>query len=195
MDNLSLNRRSLAPIHCASKGSSRSNINSLHFEADGTTVATDGHLMAVVTPATPLEGVNQLEPFQLDVDALQALNKEQRKRFATEATIDREATNANGHCRIETPGAGAVEIPKLDCNYPDWKQVQVTDPTQYSVTIGLPVLEQMIATARQFTGTTKGQRAMVRFDFQEDCELKPFTVTHEHADGDTLTVTMMPGRK
>lgn len=206
MDNLSLNHRTLAPIHCASKDSSRFNINSLHVEADGTTVATDGHIMAVVTPASPLEGVNQLEPFTLEAEHLKNLNKDQRKKNAPGNWIDTQATNTNGHCRLETiSGAGAVEIPKLDCTYPAWKQVLPTDPTHYTVRISLHVLEAMIATARQFTDTKKGhggtlgmdaKRSIVRFDFQEDSECKPIVVTTEDRDsGDTLKVVMMPCRK
>lgn len=192
---LSLNRRTLSPLHCASADATRYSINSLHIEADGTTIATDGHLMAVVTPASPLEGSSQLEPFTLEADHLKALNKEQRKKNAPDATIDLEATNANGHCRIEIPGAGAVEIPKLAFDYPDWRQVQTSEPPEFSVCISLIVLEQMIATARQFTDTTKGKTAVMRFDFPKESELKPFTATHEHPDGDTLKVTMMPCRK
>ena len=203
---LSLNRRTLSPLHCASSDSTRFNINSLHIEADGTTVATDGHIMAVVTPGAMGEiGSEQLKPLQLDADALKALNKEQRKKNAPEATIDLESTNANGHCRIETAGSGAVEIPKLDCNYPNWQQVVPTEPTHYSVRISLHVLESMIATARQFTDTKKGhggtlgqdsKRSIVQFDFQEDSELKPIVVTTEDRDtGDTLKVVMMPCRK
>ena len=200
---LSLNRRTLSPLHCASSDATRFNINSLHVEADGTTIATDGHILAVVTPSSPLEGSSKLKPFTLEADHLKALNKEQRKRTAPEATIDLEATNANGHCRIETPGAGAVEIPKLDCTYPDWKQVLPTDPTHYSVRISLHVLESMIATARQFTDTKKGHggglngsKSIVQFDFQEESECKPIVVTTEDRDtGDTLKVVMMPCRK
>ena len=199
---LSLNRRTLSPLHCASSDSTRFNINSLHVEANGTTIATDGHILAVVTPGTPLEIGDELTPFTLEADHLKALNKEQRKRTAPEATIALESTNANGHCRIETAGSGAVEIPKLDCTYPDWKQVLPTDPTHYTVRISLHVLESMIATARQFTDTKKGQggafgtagaKSIVQFDFQEDSDCKPIVVTTEDRDtGDTLKVVMMP---
>lgn len=202
---LSLNHRTLSPLHCASADSTRYQINSLRIEADGTTIATNGHIMAVVTPGKPLEGSEQLEPFTLEADHLKTLNKEQRKRNTPEATIDLEATNENGHCRIETPGSGAVEIPKLQCEYPDWRQVQPSEPPHYSVRISLHVLESMIATARQFTDTKKGNggafgtagaKSIVQFDFQEDCELKPIVVTTEDkTSGDTLKVVMMPCRK
>ena len=200
---LSLNRRTLSPLHCASNDSTRFNINTLHVEADGKTIATDGHIMAVVTPGKPLEGSDRLEPFTLEADHLKALNKEQRKKNAPEATIDLEATNANGHCRIETAGSGAVEIPKQTLGYPNWQAVVPTEPTHYSVRISLHVLESMIATSRQFTDTKKGQggglggsKSIVQFDFQEDSELKPIVVTTEDRDtGDTLKVVMMPCRK
>lgn len=192
---LSLNRRSLAPIHCASTDKSRENLTTLHFEPDGTTVATDGHLMAVVTPGEPLHESQHLTPFELNTGDLGPILKEQRRKHALPTEVDRIRTNENGHCRIDV-GGGAVEIPKVQhVTFPDWKVVQVTEPTHYSVSISLAVLEQMIATARQFTDTKKGQLAVMRFDFQEESELKPFTVTHEHRDGDTLKVTMMPCRK
>ena len=201
---LSLNHRTLSPLHCASNDAGRFNINTLHVEADGKTIATDGHIMAVVTPGKPLEGSDRLEPFTLEADHLKNLNKDQRKKNAPDNWIDPQATNANGHCRLETiSGAGAVEIPKLDCTYPNWQQVLPTDPTHYSVRISLHVLESMIATARQFTDTKKGHggglggsKSIVQFDFQEDSECKPIVVTTEDRDtGDTLKVVMMPCRK
>ena len=204
---LSLNRRTLSPLHCASSDETRFNINTLHVEADGTTIATDGHIMAVVTPGSidKEEWPQEVRPFTLEADHLKNLNKEQRKRNAPEATIDIKATNANGHCRIDTAGSGAVEIPKLDCTYPNWQQVVPSDPAHYSVRISLHVLESMIATARQFTDTKKGHggtfgtsgaKSIVQFDFQEDCELKPIVVTTEDkTSGDTLKVVMMPCRK
>ena len=202
---MQLNRRTLSPLHCASDDPTRFNINSLRVEADGKTIATNGHILAVVTPAKPLGGSEQLEPFTLEADALKTLNKEQRKKRAPQATINHEATNANGHCRVETAGSGAVEIPKMECTYPDWQQVLPSDAPHYSVRISLHVLESMIATARQFTDTKKGHgavfgpsanKSIVQFDFQEDCELKPIVVTTEDkTSGDTLKVVMMPCRK
>ena len=208
---LSLNRRTLSPLHCASSDSTRFNINSLRVEADGTTIATNGHLMAVVTPGKPLEGSEQLEPFTLEADHLKNLNKDQRKKNAPDNWIDTQATNANGHCRLETiSGAGAVEIPKLQCEYPNWKQIQPTGEPHYSVRISLHVLEQMIATARQFTDTKKGQggtfgteasKSIMQFDFRSDglggaTHMHPIVVTTEDkVSGDSLYVAMMPCRK
>ncbi len=196
-----INRRSLAPLHCASTDSTHFNINALHFTEEGQTIGTDGHLMAVFTPPAPPQAPDRLQPFTLEAEHLKALNKEQRKRFAPLAEIDRLATNANGHCRIETAGSGAVEIPKLQGTYPDWKQVIPSDPPAFAVHLSLEILEKMIATVRQFTETRKGEACPVRLDFQEAEEngecLRPVVVTRDHAneDGDTLRVIMMPCRK
>ena len=202
MPALSLNRRSLAPIHCASTDKSREHLTTLHFEPDGTTVATNGHVMAVVTPGEPLHESQHLNPFELNVGDLAPILKEQRKKNATPADVNRLKTNTHEHCRIDTGMGSAVEIPKVQCTYPDWKQVLPTDPTYYSVRISLHVLESMIASARQFTGTRKGEggmfgvegrKSIVQFDFHEDTECKPFTVTAKDKDsGDTLKVVMMP---
>ena len=200
MTALSLNRRTLAPLHCASDDSTRYALNSLHIEPDGTTVATNGHLMAVCKPSQPLEGDDTLTAFELAADDLKEINKQQRKKVAPEAIVDTEATNQNGHCRVTSNGR-AYELPKNDPGFPDWRKIEALSDTEvyHSVTISLATLEQMIASARQFSQTRKGDGCAMRFDFPENTDGKggwdPFRVTHIDKDsGDTLEVTIMPMR-
>ena len=41
-----INHRTLAPLHCASNDETRPGLCSLHFAADGSTVGTNGHVLA-----------------------------------------------------------------------------------------------------------------------------------------------------
>ncbi len=195
---MDLNRRNLAPIHCASTEETRHATNSLRFEKDGTTVAMDGHILAVCHPGEPIDC---LDPFSLGLAPLAPILKEQRKKQATAAVIDTATTNANSYCRIESAGT-AVEIPKLDAgDYPNWRHLLPTEPVMLSVGLSLHNLEKLVATARQFSSTRKGDVTIVRMDFRENVKNAeneyhgPVTVTCEkNGHGDTLEFVVMPAR-
>ncbi len=192
---MKINHRNLAPIHCASRDSTRYNLNSIHFDEHGCTIGTNGHVLACVTPGDE----SKLEAFTVGLDSLESLQREQKKRNATAAELDVEATNDNGHCRI-TSATGALEIPKLQPGdkefYPKWQQVlpAAECDTDRVVVISAAVLEPIIAAARQFTETKRGQLLGLRFRFT-DKEMGPFAVTveYKHSD-DRLEFAAMPMR-
>ncbi len=201
---MDLNRRNLAPIHCASTDAGRVNLKALRFEKDGTTVATDGHILAICRRATPKHGEHvPLDPFSLPLPPLAPILKEQRKAKPAAAVIDTATTNANSYCRIESGGV-ATEIPKVDgedFKYPDYRAVIPTEPVMLSVGLSLHNLEKVVTTARQFTGTRKGEVTVMRFDFRENCTnddgqyLNGVTVTcNKNGHGDTLEFVVMPTR-
>lgn len=195
---MQLNRQSLSPIHCASRDETRFMLNQLRVEPDGSTIATNGHLMARVIPSEALTGGEQLEPFEISHEIVTPLLKELKGRQGAPYSVDSEQTNANGHCRAtQTKSGAAVELPKTSRNYgefPDWKQVIPSEPADFVVTLGLNVLETMLATAREFTETRKGGGKGVRFEFLtgEGKELSPIRATVE-GEG-TLEIVLMPMR-
>lgn len=194
---MKINHRTLAPLHCASTDETRFNLNALHFTAEGETIGTNGHLLARFRPASAYQdsGCPELEPFTVDRFSIEPLAKEQRRKWQEPCTLDVEETNANGHARFTDTASGSQETPKLDCEYPNWKQVLAkSDSEDREIGISLAVLEPLIAAARQFSETRKGGGQCVRFCIPKD-NLKPFTATVLHEDsGDILEFTLMPMR-
>lgn len=198
---MELNRKNLAPLHCASTDTTRLNLAALRFEEDGRTVATNGHTLALFIPGKEPEADEKLEPFSLPADSLKDIVKEQRKRNPKDCHVDVEATKGARVCRTFDPEplGSTSELPKLQDedggNFPKWEAVMPKEAPHYSVNLSLHVLEQLIAAARQFSGTRKGEQQNVRFDFAES-ELNVVKVTCESKDDseDRLEVIMMPCR-
>ena len=187
---MQFNHRNLSPLHCASTDATRHNLNSLHIAADGSTVAADGNVLAHVTPAN--DGIPvTVTPFTIDREALKALQSEQRKKKTPDADLDIEATNNNCHARICSAGI-TTEIPKMEATYPAWEQITNPRPGAHTVGISLHVLEQMVATARQFSATKKGEFCGLKFEFPED-EFAPIRASRMD-DGDEIEILAMPCR-
>lgn len=188
---MEISHKSLAPIHCASTDSKRLHINALHFDKEGQTVATDGHILAVAIPATP----TPLEPFDIEVAQLADINREQRKKRSDPMTLDADETNANGHAHIRSGTFGTVhQLSKANLAFPDWRMVHKDSfDTHHEVGISAAVLEAMIATVRQYTQTRKGDGQCIRFQFPES-NLDCMRATVEDADGGRLEISFMPMR-
>ena len=166
---MKLNRRTLAPLHCASKDPTRYNLNGLHFDAVGMTVGTNGHILAVVRP-------EPLEPH--------------KRSFSVEASWLKEAVRATRPKR-----APDVELtdayPEMNVEYPNWRQIHDNPPVaHHAVTLSLHVLEALVATARQFAGGKKGDENMrLNFRFPKD----PWRAIRVEHDG--LEFSVMPVRR
>ena len=195
---------SLSVIHAASDDATKYNINSVHFTEDGSTVATDGHMLAKVTPEKPVK----VEPFTVELKGLAPVAKEVKR-----------ARKAGGHLSLENPedigapgwGAtipftaatksvtGEVQIPRVDGDYPAYGQVipQLDSSNSLSVGVSLSVLERMVAIAREFTGTRKGETTAIHLRIPTDpnshntgCLLSPFTAETKSDDLNLLLVGM-----
>jgi DNA polymerase III sliding clamp (beta) subunit (PCNA family) len=164
---MEINRRTLAPIYCASTDETRFTINSLHFAADGSTVATNKHILARCVPKTSIG--HELQPFTLWADTLAELQREQMKARAIPAKLDIDATNGNGYARV-TGVSGAREIPKLDGDFPDWRHAhpKETPDHKHRVLISLANLEKIVAAGRQFTASKKGETIVAAFEFTDE---------------------------
>ena len=145
---MKLNRRTLAPLHCASKDPTRYNINGLHFDAEGMTVGSNGHILAVVRP-------EPLEPHD--------------RSFSIEACTLTEAVRATRPKRAPDVELTA-DYPEMDVEYPNWRYIHDNPPVaHHAVTLSLHVLEALVATARQFAGGKKGEENMhLNFLFPKD---------------------------
>jgi hypothetical protein len=184
---IKLNRRSLAPLHCASKDETRHHLGALHFSAEGVTVGCTGHLLACVTPA-------HLEPipraFGLERAALADVVRETKKKGAEDRTLH----PAEAPRRWVVDG---VEHSEIDAEYPAWRRMH---PEKHAVPkhtfeISLHVLEAMTATARAFAGGKKGDEdTRLTVELPSD-PIRPIRVhTADKGSGDVLGFTLMPMR-
>lgn len=184
---MKLNRRTLAPLHCASRDETRYSMNGLHFSKEGVTVGTNGHILAAVVPVEP-------EPiprsFSLEPAALAAAVKATKPK----GRPDVELTSGSASSRWLV---GDVEHSEMDADYPNWRQVH---PVQHAVpkhTLGLSlhVLEALCATARQFAGGKKGETGThLTLELPSD-PIEPVRVhTADKQSGDVLEFTFMPVR-
>ena len=191
---MEINHRTLAPLHCASTDKTRDNVNVIHFDVSGDTIATNGHIMAHYVPSGTDGGAGVL-PFSLSLDSVAALNKEQRKRTQAPSELEIDATNANGHARISNTTPGTIEIPKAVSTFPDWRAVMPTSAdTDHEVGISLAVLEPLIAAARQFSETRKGEGKCVKFRFPADSIGTILATVDDVDSGDKLEIVLMPMR-
>jgi hypothetical protein len=206
---LNITRERLAVLHAASTDETRFNINAVRFEADGTLVATDGHILAVSKlPAGERDLVAKLEPFQIGLeDARSASKLAGTGKNSSGLTLDIDATNESGRAgRVSVTGRRKSEwVPesyeKADTDYPNWEQVTAPKrkvdhkdvPGFHRVGLSLAVLESLVAIGRQATKTHKGETQTVEFSFPENPDaMVTATLPGEHAEG--LEVHLMPMR-
>ena len=161
---MKITARTLAPIHCASKDPLRYNINVVHFAKDGTTSATNGHVLARVAPDEVTEPIGS---FSIEAKKLSDLNRELKVNTAEPAELDIDKATSPGCVRFESE-MGVRETTKADVNFPSTDKI--TEPTDSypELMLNLAVLECIVATARQYSGTTKGREQAVTFRFPKD---------------------------
>ena len=136
-------RAHFAVRHAASKDATRYNLNGIHFKADGSTEATDGHMLIQVHAETPPDdewpdvgdikaSTDALEEFILPLEAservMRAIPKPTRTSMPVlkHARLDVVETNANGHARFVTTDLDSVtpmQADKIDGEYPNTAQV------------------------------------------------------------------------
>ena len=190
-----IRNKQLAVLHAASTDSTRYNLNSVRFEADGSLVATDGHMLAVVKPETE-EADGGIDPFVISLESAKTLNKGTRGKQNVGACVDRDATNGNGSLRVTLSDGSALELPKVEFGddgfYPDWQQVMPKNgrKIEHRVGLSLHVLERMVTIARQATETRKGEQRTLVFEFGS--EFEPVKVTDPKDEA--LTIVLMPCR-
>lgn len=197
---MEINRRNLAPLHCASEDDARHNLNSLHFDPSGKTVATDGHILAIHTPGISPERAGEnyfTKAFSVPIgDTLREINKDQRKKYPQQCELRSDLVD-EGTIQFQH-GGDTINIADRPGDFAAWKHVVPDqDKCQHHViSISLHNLEKMIASARQWTQTKKGEQCAMVFQFPRNLE-KPILVStepHKDRDGDKLDFVVMPCR-
>ncbi len=180
-----LNRRTLSPLHCASKDPTRYNLNGLHFDKEGVTVGTNGHILACVRPAEP-EPIERA--FSLEPAALAAAVKATRPKAAPDVGV----TTGSASSRWLV---GDVEHSEMDVEYPSWRQVHPVKHAvpQHTLMLSLHVLEALCATARQFACGKKGdENSRLTFELPRDPTRALRVHTADEQSDDVLEFSLMP---
>lgn len=195
-----LHKRNFAVRHCASKDETRLNLCGVHVTADGRTVATNGHLMAVVdaVEVSPeeyplLDGVDPgaaVGPVTIPLPAIESVVKALPKRTYM-PILEHAVLAPNGGAETVVLASTDLETPqrvsaKRIEGFPLWEQVVPSSPERIAVTLGIPVLEALLKTAKEFAKDAKYIRFGLRGEFEA------FTATLTGYPG--ITFTGMPVR-
>ena len=206
-----LNKKSLDCISAfASSDPTRYMLQGVHIEASGNMIATDGHILGILTPGDSLEekdfpsigqsagDVPALVPCTLAIDGIKALSRaiptKSRMPIVKHALLDHTATNANGKAvfhvtDLENPQV--VNVAKLDGTFPNYVAVMPKDPTVYRIVFDAELLKR-VATAALTLGKDQKETA-IELEFTAS-GLSAMKATTTNKDGQTLTAVVMPLR-
>jgi DNA polymerase III sliding clamp (beta) subunit (PCNA family) len=183
-----LTKANLAVTKAASTDGSRYAISNVLIEADGATVATDGHMLVKVgaLPANAL--ATPLLPSIVPAVALATVAKALPKK-GEHAIVDVDATNANGHFAIAA-GTAVHAITKGEggaTTFPDYGRVYPTyDAPTLTIGFSVDLLSRMLDIAK-----AAGVKTLA-LNFGDDGT--PLHATGETESGQTFSALAMPYR-
>ena len=210
-------RKHFAVRHAASKDETRYNLCGVYFDSDGSTVATDGHMLLRTVRVEQhsagdfpsVEGFEtsdgELEPFILPMGAVDIIRKALPKKSTTLPILDcaalaREEANGNGQVRFAVTDLEQTQTPqarKIEADFPKYSPVTPDDddkPT-YTVTINATLLERLLKAAKEFGSDRRDQPLKIELWAEPDDVIsKPLRITHHTCDGD-LEALIMPMRR
>jgi hypothetical protein len=205
-----IQRKALEIARAASKDQTRQSICGLRIEPDGTTIATDGHILAKFTPtANPdgkeypvIDGVNaddgenKLQPFTLPNEAVAILLKALPKKttrhlpILRNVALDVEQTNGNG-CAVaaitDLENPQVFKLRKVTDDFPDYQKVFPQGKPKLVIGFMMAAFENLLSTLRA-TGVDG-------FVMEIRNETGPALIKARTQDGDGLvTALIMPAR-
>jgi DNA polymerase III sliding clamp (beta) subunit (PCNA family) len=205
-----LQRKALEIVRAASKDQTRQSICGIRIEADGATIATDGHILAKFTPtANPdgkeypaIEGVSaddgesRLQPFTLPSEAVAILLKALPKKaprclpILGHVALDVQQTNTNG-CAVaaitDLENPQVFKLRKVADDFPTYQSVFPKGKPKFVIGFMMAALENLISTLR-----VTGVEAFV---VEVRDETGPALIKARTKDGDGLvTALIMPAR-
>jgi len=206
-----LNKKSLDCISTfAGKDDARYMLNGVHIEASGNLIATDGHILGILTPGDSLDekdfpaigqsagDVPALRPCTLAIDGIKALAKAIPTKsclpIVKHALLDHTATNANGKAVFhvtDLDNPQVVNVAKLDGTFPNYVAVMPKDPPVYRIVFDAELLKR-VATAALTLGKDQKMTA-IELEFTAS-GLSAMKATSTNPDGQTLTAVVMPCR-
>jgi DNA polymerase III sliding clamp (beta) subunit (PCNA family) len=204
-----LNKKSLDCISIfASTDPSRSMMLGVHVETNGNLVATDGHILGIVTPGDGLDekdfpnigqssgDIPPLKPCTLAVDGLKALAKaiptKSRMPIIKHALLDHTATNANRKAVFhvtDLDNPKVINIAKLDGTFPNYVAAMPNDPPVYRIVFDAELLKRLVTAALTLGKDQK--KTYIELEFVAS-GLSGMKATSTNKDGRILTALVMP---
>lgn len=205
-----INKKSLDCISTfASTDPARYMLQGVHLEASGNLVATDGHILGILTPGDRLEekdfpaigqstgDVPALAPCTLAIDGVKALAKaiptKARLPIVKHALLDHTATNANGKAVFhvtDLDNPQVLNVAKMDGTYPNYVAVIPKDEPVYRIVFDAELLKRL-AHAALTLGKDDKKTTAIELEFTAS-GLTAMTATSTNQDGQTLTAVVMP---
>ena len=202
------NKKSLDCIAVfASTDDARYMLHGIHVEASGNLVATDGHMLGILTQGDSFEesdfpSVGQTEgaqppfaPCTLDMAGMKALTKALPKKsrlpILDYALLDHTASNENGKAVFHVTDCDnpqRINVAKMDGNFPNYHAVMPKDEPVYRIVFDAELLERL-AKAAKILCKGKGQ-VPVEMAFTAS-GLQAMTATISNGDGQILTAVVM----
>ena len=186
-----ISKANLAVAAAASSDLTRFATGSVLIEADGKTVATDGHILAMVgglpaNTSAPAMAV-PFEPCLIPARAALDLGKQIRKPFTT-AEIAVPESNLNGSIIVQTNGTATHTVAK-DQNatadrFPDYAAVIPSGDAVWSAGFKVQQLAQALGIAKD------AGLKFVRIAALD--EHQPIKLTGTNADGQAVLLLVMP---
>jgi len=206
-----LNKKSLDCISTfASNDSARYILNGVHIEASGNLIATDGHILGILTPGDSLEekdfpaigrsagDVPALVPCTLAIDGIKALSKAIPTKsllpIVKHALLDHAASNVNGKAVFhvtDLDNPQVVNVAKVDGKFPNYVAVIPTADPVYRIVFDAELLKRLAAAALTLGKDDKTTAIELEFTASGLAAMKATTTNN---DGQTLTAVVMPLR-
>ena len=201
------NRSHFAVRHAASKDVTRYNLCGVHFRADGSVEATDGHMAARATSGTPpaeefpdvgIESTSEpLEPFVLPLSAateiVKAIPRRQSMPVLEHAALDVAGANSGENARFVTTDLEVkrpVEFRKIDGEYPNVDQVMPQMKGKPAFVLDASLVERACKIAREFCGGAK--LPPVKMQFYPGKKHDGVGIRVEDPDRGELVIVVMP---
>ena len=205
-----LNKPSIdAVAQFAGHDDARYMLTGIHLEASGNLIATDGHMLGIVTPGEPLPDADfpsvgqstgeqpALMPCTLALDGLMQVSKAIPKKsiqpIIKHALLDHTATNANGKAVFyvtDLDNPQIVNVAKLDGTFPNYAAVIPKDPPVYRIVFDAQLLKRL-AVAALTLGKDDKQTTALELEFTAS-GLQGMKATSTNKDGQILTAVVMP---
>lgn len=179
-------RRDFAPRHAMSKDHARAHLCGLLLDSDGSVAATDGCILAVVTPSNPEPRTAALlAGEELELSMLRV--KHAAARASRDAKMGSKTLAKEGAV-VEISGDEAIAK-----EFPQYRTAIPSGPAKASIMLDLALLKSLLAVAEEYLGGERKSDRVIKLEIRGECD--PLVITGTSHDNGTLTALIMPVRQ
>lgn len=200
-------RANLSVMRCASKDNTRYNCNTIAFDPNGSTIATDGHTLAVYTPAGVDRRVHgalreEEKPIALEIECVKAIHKTIGAKGSFDFIDDENTgTAASTSACITLPTMSPERAgDHSSWEFPQWTQVLPQPKEPVRMRLNAQYLKRIAEAAIEASGLGRSAEVPVDItvdngDMRDGYTMSPVSFEHETADGAHFLGIVMPMRK